>query len=329
MNGTLTDVPGIRVGHCTLAGRPTGCTVVRVEEGAVAAVDVRGAAPGTRETDLLAPDCLVDRVHAVLLGGGSAFGLDAASGVVRWLEEHGYGWPVGVAQVPIVPAAILFDLLVGDARIRPGADHGYDACAAASTDAVEQGSVGAGAGAAVGKLFGPAFAMKGGLGSASVRQHGITVGAIVAVNALGDVRDPATGALLAGSRSADGRTLRDTARCLLAGELPLRARPGTATTIGLVATDAPLGKAQAQRVAKAAHSGLARTISPVHTQWDGDTIFALSTGRSTSQVDPALVAMLAAEVMAQAVVNAVRHATRVQGVSVPDLPTWAEWQQRS
>lgn len=329
MNGTLTDVPGIRVGHCTLAQRPTGCTVIRVEEGAVAGVDVRGAAPGTRETDLLAPDCLVDRVHAVLLGGGSAFGLDAASGVVRWLEEHGHGWPVGVAQVPIVPAAILFDLLIGDARIRPGADHGYSACAAASTEPVRQGSVGAGAGAAVGKLFGAGRAMKGGLGSASLRVHGVTIGAIVVVNALGDVRDPDSGQLLAGARSDDGLSLRNSSASLRRGELPFRAATGSATTIGLVATDAPLTKTQAKRVAMTAHDGLARAISPVHTQWDGDTVFALSTGRSSVPMDPAVVAMLSADVLAQAVVNAIRRATRVSGQAVPDLPTWAEWQTRA
>lgn len=325
LNGTLTDVPGVKVGHFTDPRRPTGCTVVRVEQGAVAGVDVRGAAPGTRETELLSPTCSVERIHALLLSGGSAFGLDAASGVMRWLDENGHGLSIGATRVPIVPAAILFDLLVGDARIRPDAAAGYAACAAAGEAPVAQGSVGAGAGAVVGKLFGPARAMKGGIGSASLRVHGVTVAALVAVNAIGDVRDPLDGRLLAGALNADRSCFADTAAALRAGLLPAQVHSaGGATTIGVVATDATLTKAQAQRVAMSAHDGLARTISPVHTPWDGDTLFALSTCRST--LDPAFVGMLAAEVMARAVVNAVRTATRVHGPGVPELPVCGEFE---
>lgn len=324
MNGTLTDVAGVKVGHFTDSRRPTGCTVIRVEEGATGAVDVRGAAPGTRETDLLAPGCLVERVHAVLLTGGSAFGLDAATGVMQWLEANGYGHQAGPARVPIVPAAVLFDLLMGDMRIRPDAAAGYAACAAAHDGPVSQGSVGAGAGAVVGKLRGAASGMKGGLGSASMRIGQTTVGAIVAVNALGDIVDPDSGQWLAGARSADGKALRPVAEGLWRGEVPGRPPVASATTIGLIATDAALDKVQAGRLAMAGHDGLARTIRPVHTQWDGDTVFALATHRKPAEIDVPVLAMMAAEVMARAVVNAIRQATRVSGPGVPDLPAWRE-----
>ena len=331
LNGTLTDVAGIKVGHFTDPRRPTGCTVIRVEQGAVAAVDVRGAAPGTRETELLAPDCMVEKVHAIVLAGGSAFGLDAASGVMRWLEEQGYGLPIASSRVPIVPAAILFDLLIGDPSIRPDAQAGYKACAAASRQAVPQGSVGAGTGAVIGKLFGVERAMKGGLGSASLRINGVTIAALVAVNAIGDVRDPANGQLLAGALSHDRLSFADTAAMLRAGQLPgQKLSAGSATTIGVVATDALLSKAQAQRMAMTAHDGYARTISPAHTQWDGDTIFALATGQrqaaplSIATLDASYIAMLSAEVMAQAVINAIKSATRVHGAGVPDLPVFSE-----
>ena len=325
LNGTLTDVAGIKVGHFTDSRRPTGCTVIRTENGATAGVDVRGASPGTRETDVLDPGCRVDQVHAIVLSGGSAFGLDAATGAMRWLEEHGFGLPVGPALVPIVPSAILFDLMLGDHKIRPDAAAGYAACAAASDAAVVQGSVGAGAGASIGKLMGPGRGMKGGLGSASIRLHGVTVAAMVAVNALGDVVDPATGQLLAGARTADGKRLAGTADALRRGVLPMMPGIGTATTIGVVATDARLDKSQARRMAQTAHDGLARSINPIHTQWDGDTVFALATARAERSLDAAVLSMLSAEVMAQAVVNAIRHATRVSGPGVPDLPTWHEF----
>ena len=328
LKGTLTDVAGIKVGHFTDARRTTGCTVILTEEGATAGVDVRGAAPGTRETDVLDPGCRVERVHAILLSGGSAFGLDAAGGVMRWLEDHGFGLPVGPARIPIVPAAILFDLTLGDHRIRPDAAAGYAACAAASTVAVAQGSVGAGAGATIGKLLGPQYAMKGGLGCASIRSHGVTVAALVAVNALGDVIDPSNGQLLAGARTVDGLGLANTADALRRGLLPARPPVGSATTIGVVATDARLDKAQARKMAQTAHDGLARAINPLHTQWDGDTVFALATHRTQVAVDAALISLLAAEVMAQAVINAIKNATRVSGPGVPDLPVWHDFRGR-
>lgn len=307
--GTITDVAGIEVGHHSETRRPTGCSVVIARQGAVAGVDVRGAAPGTRETDLLQPGNLVQQVHAVLLAGGSAWGLDAAGGVMRWLEEQNIGLPTGYGRVPIVPAAVLFDLGVGDARIRPDAQAGYLACAAASRQAPAQGNVGAGSGALVGKLQGMARAMKGGIGSASVSAGGFTVGALIACNAVGDVLDPATGRLLAGARSEDGRRLIGTRDALLQGLLPQQLLAGTNTTIGVLATDAVLSKPQAQRLAQVAHDGLARAINPVHTQLDGDTLFALATGASGRSADLLLLATLAAEATARATVNAV-HAAR-------------------
>jgi L-aminopeptidase/D-esterase-like protein len=306
--GSLTDVAGLEVGHCTETRRPTGCTVVLARQGAVAGVDVRGAAPGTRETDLLQPANLVQRVHAVCLAGGSAWGLDAASGVMRWLEENGIGLTTGYGLVPIVPAAVVFDLGVGDARVRPDAQTGYRACMAASPQPPAQGNVGAGSGALVGKLLGMARAMKGGLGTASLCVNGVTVAALIVCNAVGDVIDPATGQVIAGARSADGRALLGTRDAVLQGALPQNLLAGTNTTIGVVATDAVLSKAQAQRLAQVSHDGLARAINPVHTMLDGDTLFALATGASGKSADMLLLATLAAEVTARAVVNAVRAA---------------------
>ncbi len=311
--GSITSVRGIRVGHYTDARRPTGCTVILADGGATAGVDVRGAAPGTRETDLLAPCNLVDKVHAIVLSGGSAFGLDAASGVMCYLEENGIGVDVGVARVPIVPSAVLFDLDSGDPKIRPDAAGGYQACLAASAQPPAEGNVGAGAGATVGKLYGPQRAMKGGLGSAAVTIDGLTVGAIVAVNAVGDVIDPSNGRVLAGARTADGTSLLDTRAAILAGELPLALLEGTATTIGCIATDAVLTKAQAQKIAQQAHDGLARTINPIHTSYDGDTIFALATGASGRQGNMLLLGMAAAEAMALAVQRAVLAAAAIPG----------------
>lgn len=306
--GAITDVTGIEVGHYGDTRRPTGCSVVIARQGAVAGVDVRGAAPGTRETDLLHPGNLVPVVHAVLLAGGSAWGLDAAGGVMRWLEEHQIGLDTGHGLVPIVPAAVVFDLGVGDARIRPDAQAGYQACAMASRQAPAQGNVGAGSGALVGKLLGMARAMKGGVGTASVRAGGFTVGALIVCNAVGDVLDPATGQVLAGARTADGHALQNTRDALLAGHLPQHLLAGTNTTIGVIATDAVLTKPQAQRLAQVAHDGLARSINPVHTMLDGDTLFALGTGASGKAADMLLLATLAAEATARAVVNAVRAA---------------------
>jgi L-aminopeptidase/D-esterase-like protein len=307
----ITDVPGIEVGHFTDSRRPTGCTVVLARAGAVGGVDVRGAAPGTRETDLLAPSNLIERVHAVLLAGGSAWGLDAAGGVMRWLEEHDVGLPLAGVRVPLVPTAVLYDLAVGDARIRPDADSGYRASAAACTRPPAEGNAGAGAGAAVGKTFGAARAMKGGIGTASVRVDGITVGAIVACNAHGDVVDPYTGRVIAGARTADGRSLADSRRALLAGEPPHQFIAATNTTIGVIATDAVLTKVQANRLATTSHDGLARSINPVHTLSDGDTLFTLATGASGRTLPMVVLATMAAEATARAVVRGVLAARSI------------------
>lgn len=318
----LTAVAGVKVGHHTLANRPTGCTVVLTEAGAVAGVDVRGSAPGTRETDLLRPTNLVDQVQAIVLSGGSAFGLDAASGVVRYLEERGLGFPTAYGRVPIVPAAILFDLGVGgDPRIRPTAECGYAAARAATDGPVAVGSIGAGAGAAVGKALGPARAMKGGIGSASrTLPDGLVVAALVAVNAFGDVIDPATGQVVAGVRSEDGRGLADVRELLRRG-VALQPRIGQNTTLAIVATNARLTKTQATKVAEMAHDGLARAIAPAHTMYDGDTVFALATGRHEKNVDVSLVGALGADVLAEAVVRAVREATGLPGLpAARDLP---------
>ncbi|MCG6921913.1 MAG: P1 family peptidase [Acidobacteria bacterium] len=319
--GGLTDVAGVRVGHFTDERRPTGCTVILTEGGAVCGVDVRGGAPGTRETDLLDPVNLVQEVQAVVLSGGSAFGLESATGVMRFLEERGVGFPVGVGKVPIVPAAILFDLGLGDRRIRPDAKAGYEAARAASEGPVAEGCVGAGAGATVGKLLGFSRAMKSGLGTAAVTlPGGAIVGALVAVNAIGDVIDPQTGRPIAGVRTEDGRGLRDVMDALLAGEGPGPARSGESTTIGVVATNVTLTQAEATKVAQMAHDGVARTIRPAHTPWDGDTLFALSTGALTIDQPGLLVGAVAAEVVARAVLRAVRTAAGLPGLpSATDL----------
>ena len=318
--GTLTDVRGLSVGHFTDTRRPTGCTVVLTPQGAVAGVDVRGASPGTRETELLSPLNAVEQVHAILLSGGSAFGLDAAGGVMRWLEEQGAGVEVGGVRVPIVPAAILFDLFTGDASIRPDAAAGYAACVAALTTPEAQGNVGAGAGAVVGKLFGLARAMKGGIGSASVCVNGVTVAAMVAVNAVGDVVDPTTGAVVAGALTADGVALMGSTQAILNGAALQPPMPGAATSIGVIATDAVINKVQANKMAQMAHDGLARSINPVHTLSDGDTLFAFGTGASGIEVHTTVLGTLAAEVVTRAVLNAVRAARGISGPGLPTLP---------
>jgi L-aminopeptidase/D-esterase-like protein len=319
----LTAVAGLKVGHHTLRERLTGCTVVLAAAGAVAGVDVRGGAPGTRETDLLDPVNMVQQVHAIVLAGGSAFGLDAATGAMRWLEERGIGFDTRVARVPIVPAAILFDLGIGDARIRPGADCGYAAAAAATDERVAEGNVGAGAGATVGKLLGPARSMKAGLGSAALTlPDGLVVAALVAVNAVGDVVDPATGRVVAGVRTEDGKGLADARVLLRSGALaPPREAPRAAenTTIGVVATNARLDKAQATKVAQMAHDGLARALSPTHLPSDGDTVFALATGTG-GEANVGVVGALASDAMAEAIVRAARTATGIPGFpSAADL----------
>ncbi|HSD55018.1 MAG TPA: P1 family peptidase [Burkholderiales bacterium] len=312
----LTAVPGLKVGHHTLVERPTGCTVVLAEEGAVAGVDVRGGAPGTRETDLLDPSHTVKQIHGVVLAGGSAFGLEAATGVARFLEKRGVGFDVGVAKVPIVPAAVLFDLAVGGrADVRPTAESGYLAARAASSAAVAEGNVGAGAGATVGKIAGFQRAMKSGLGTASITlADGLIVAALVAVNAVGDVVDPATGRLVAGVRTDDGRALADARKLLRTGGFKPLGRPGENTTIGVVATNASLDKAQARKVAQMAQDGFARAIVPAHTPLDGDTIFALATGGLSGEPNVMTIGALAAEIMAEAIGRAVRAATGLPGL---------------
>lgn len=321
--GSLTDVTGLAVGHHTLAARPTGCTVVLCPQGAVCGVDVRGSAPGTRETDLLKSENTVQQVHAVLLTGGSAFGLDAAGGVMRWLEERGHGLAVGPsARVPIVPAAVIFDLWLGDQQVRPGADAGYAACSAAAAAPPPQGSVGAGAGASVGKLFGIDRAMKGGVGTASLRVGAVTVGALVVVNAIGDVLAE-EGKPIAGARGADGRTLVRASQALFAGAGPARLMQGMSTTIGVVATDAALTKPQANKLASLAHHGLSRAVDPI-TVNDGDTLFALATGATAMAGDLSALGAMAAEVVARAVRNAVLTAAALDRPGLPYLPSAAD-----
>lgn len=313
-NSTITAVPGIKVGHYTLEQRPTGCTVVLIEGDAVGGVSQRGGAPGTRETNLLDPLNTVDKVNAIVLAGGSAFGLDSASGTVRWLEEHDIGWDTSVAKVPIVPAAILFDLGVGaNPRVRPTAECGYRAAAAATDVPVQEGNVGAGAGATVGKFAG-GRPMKAGIGSASISlPNGLIVGAIVAVNAVGDIVDPATGLIVAGARD-DAGSFVDARQVLRSGESVL-SRPGENTTIGVVATNARLTKADVNRVAMMADDGLARTIYPSHTLGDGDTIFSLATARWNGTANVSIIGALAADAMAQAVVRAAMEATSVGDIA--------------
>jgi len=320
-NSTLTAVPGIKVGHHTLAERPTGCTVILAEAGVTAGVDVRGSAPATRETDLLNPVNLVQIAHAIVLSGGSAFGLDAASGVMRYLEERRIGFEFGPAHVPIVPAAAIFDLSVGDGRIRPGADCGYQAARAATDAPVADGSIGAGAGATVGKVGGMGRSMKGGVGSAAIAlPNGLIVAALVVVNAAGDVIDPSNGQVVAGVRTADGKAFADARKILRAGGAGTAA-PRQNTTLGVIATNARLTKTDATRVSQMAHDGFARALAPSHTPGDGDVIFTLATGApGAPAADAGQVGALAAEVVADAIVRAARQATGVTGIpAVRDL----------
>jgi L-aminopeptidase/D-esterase-like protein len=314
--GSITDVGGLRVGHFTESRRPTGCTVVLFERGAVAGVDVRGSAPGTRETDLLNPINTVESINALVLSGGSAFGLDTASGVMRYLDEFKIGYRVGAIVVPIVPAAILFDLGVGDSKIRPGEQAGYAACQAASNSGLREGNVGAGAGATVGKMFGMKAAMKSGIGTASlaIGSSGLVVGAIVAVNAVGDVRHRQTNRIMAGARAPNGESFLDSMAQMLAGATLAHANRGGNSTIGIVATNAVLTKTEATKVAQMAHDGLARTINPIHTAFDGDTIFAAATGTAAARADASTIGAVAAEVMAIAVNRAVLAATGLSGL---------------
>ena len=323
MKNAITDIPGLSVGHAQDEQALTGCTVVLCEDGAIGGVDQRGGAPGTRETDALHPMHLVNEVHGVVLAGGSAFGLDAATGAVRYLEERGVGFDVRVARVPIVPAAILFDLGIGKSDVRPDAEMGYQACLNASTDPPAEGNVGAGTGATVGKILGLAGAMKTGIGTASLEiASGVIVGAIVAVNVFGDVIDPETGQIVAGARVVQkglikvgkGPYFADTLCVMesLIGRTVLGFSARENTAIGIVATNAKLNKEQINKVAQMAQDGLARTVRPAHTMLDGDTIFALATGDKKADVN--IVGAFGAEVFAQAVLRAVWKAESAAGL---------------
>lgn len=321
-NNSITLIDGIRVGHAQDYEAITGCTVILCEKGAVGGVDQHGGAPGTRETDALQPVHLVDKVHAIMLAGGSAFGLDAASGAVRYLEEKKVGFNVGVVRVPIVPAAILFDLGIGSSKRRPDADMGYRACLNASKAAPAEGSVGAGTGATVGKILGIGQAMKGGIGTASIEiGAGVQVAAIVTVNAFGDVVDPETGEIIAGARSLKKGPIKigkgrfaNTLLVMksLAGRTLLGAAQRGNTVIGVVATNAKFDKEGATKVARMAMNGIARTIRPANTMLDGDTLFALATGKRKADVN--IVGAYAAEVVAMAVVRAVQKANGLGGI---------------
>ena len=323
LKNAITDIPGFRVGHATDEEASTGCTVILCEAGAVGGVDQRGGAPGTRETDALHPLHLVQQVHAVVLSGGSAFGLDTATGVVKYLEERGIGFDVGVARVPIVPAAILFDLGLGKSNRRPDAAMGYQACLNATDGSIAEGNFGAGTGATVGKILGIGQAMKAGIGTCSTHiGKGVLIAAIVAVNAFGDVIDPKTGQIIAGARSptshsaGSGSDLHFADTLAMMQSLHAKSRLGfgrqTNTVIGVVATNARLNKEQVNKVAQMAQDGLARTIRPAHTMVDGDTIFALSLG--TKRADVNLIGAYAAETFAEAILRATRAAQPVPGI---------------
>jgi L-aminopeptidase/D-esterase-like protein len=312
MFGAITDVSGVKVGHYTDKKAATGCTVVLCETGAVAGVDVSGSSPGTRETDLLRPGNSVEMVQAIVLSGGSAFGLDAATGVMQYLEERGFGYETSAGRVPIVPAAIIFDLNIGDSRIRPGASEGYQACLAAADTEVLEGCVGAGTGATVGKILGMGKAVKSGLGTASQKIPGdVVVAALVVVNAVGDVIEPGTGRILAGPRESDESGFLSTSE-LLKGQLK-EAIPPPNTVIGVVATDARLSKVQASKLARVAQVGIARTIDPCHTMYDGDVLFAVSTGHD-KEADINVLGAVAAEVVAEAIIRAIRKAETLAGL---------------
>ncbi|HEV2655461.1 MAG TPA: P1 family peptidase [Ktedonobacteraceae bacterium] len=310
MHDDITDIPGIRVGHDTNLEAATGCTVIMCDTPAMGGVDVRGGAPATRETDLLRPMQMMEEVHAILLTGGSAFGLEAAGGVMAYLEERGIGFNVGIARIPIVPSAAIFDLALGSAKVRPDFAAGYRASENASGGPIEQGNVGGGTGALVGKTMGPAYMMKGGLGSASMQlADGTLVGAIVVVNALGDIIDPQTQQVVAGTRNPSGDGF-------------LASSPFSNTTIAAIATDATLSKSEINKVAQMAHDGMAQALRPAHTMFDGDTIFALALGaRSSLRPDQATAALrvssigaAAAATLARAIVKAARAAHNLHGV---------------
>jgi L-aminopeptidase/D-esterase-like protein len=310
----LTAIDGVIVGHHTLSGRPTGCTVVLLERGAVAGMHLPGAAPASRDTELLDPSNLVQQIHAIALSGGSAYGLDTAAGVMRHLEERKVGFLFAGQRVPIVPGASIFDLPVGDdPSIRPDAQCGYQAARQATSAPVAEGSVGAGAGATIGKFAGRERGMKGGVGSADIAlPSGLTVAALVVLNAAGDVVDPSTGTIVAGARTDDGRGLIDVRTLLRTGKVE-QPRVGEHTTLAVVATNGTLTKAEARAVARMASAGLARSIVPAYTTADGDTVFVVATGAQAGTPNLSVIGALGAEAVADAVLRAAREATGVAG----------------
>lgn len=312
---SITDIPGISVGHAQNKEGATGCTVILAgENGAVGGVDVRGGAPGSRELALLSPERLVDRVHGLFLSGGSAFGLDAAGGAMELLREKGIGFPTGILPVPILPAAVIFDFLIGD-PIWPDAEMAYHAAKSAHTGEVEMGSVGVGCGATIGKILGPKTTMKSGLGSSScVLPNGIKVGALVVVNAFGDILDPKDGSFVGGLYDQEKRAFLDTVKVM---EDSQKKRDFTLqnTTLGVVATDASLTKAEATKLAQMGQIGLAKTLWPAHTMFDGDTVFSLATGASKEEMDLSLLGVTAARMMVDAVLFAVKEATSLAGIT--------------
>jgi L-aminopeptidase/D-esterase-like protein len=317
MRTSICDVEGIVAGHYSDKTNATGCTVILCPEGGTGGVDIRGGAPGTRETDLLNPINLVQEIHGILLSGGSAFGLEAAGGVMAYLSERNIGHPVGSRKIPIVPAAILFDLGIGSGDVFPGKTEGYIACQNASNHPLEQGSVGAGTGATVGKALGLQRATKGGLGTASLTfSDGLVIGAVVAVNSFGDVVDPQTGTILAGPRQSGTNPFCNTMELLLGGSDTLQPNPSTLgnTTIGVVATNATLSKSQATKLAAQAHDGLALAIRPCHTMSDGDAIFAIATGKSKNSLNMNRICAGVVTVTVQAVINAIQSCSGLDGI---------------
>ena len=301
-SGYITDIEGIKVGHSTSEEGMTGCTVVICEEGATGGVDVRGSAPGTRETDLFIPEKTVDRVHAIVLSVGSAYGLDATSGVMKYLEEHGIAFDVGVTKVPIVASAVIFDLNIGDYRIRPDLIMGYEAAKSATTRENRQGNIGCGMGATVGKIMGPKNVMKSGLGSATIEVGELKVSALVSVNSFGDVYDYRTNEQIAGVYDYSRDIMLNTYEIMKNRDSDIGFSIQN-TTIGIIATNAILNKAQAYKISQMAHNGFARSIDPIHTMVDGDTIFTMATNKIEADIN--LVGSMAAEVMSQAISNAI------------------------
>lgn len=302
---SFNDIDGIKIGNAqSLKGR-TGCTVVICENGAPAGVDVRGGSPGTRETDLLNPVNLVDRIHAILLSGGSAFGLDAAGGVMQYLEEKNVGFDVKVTKVPIVCGAVLFDLNVGDYKIRPDKKMGYEACKNSELGLCENGNVGAGTGATVGKILGPDYSMKGGLGTFAIQEGDLKIGAVIAVNCLGDIVDPKTGQIIAGALSRDRKSFVNTEKVMVTRYSEKRNLFNGNTTIGVVVTNGKFTKSEMNKIASMSHDGYARTMRPAHSMFDGDTIFTMSTG--DIEADMSVVGFLAAHVVEKAIINSVKN----------------------